>query len=666
MVGDDDQTIYQFRGSESENILQFHKRYKGIKEITLDDNFRCSPAIVQLANEIVRKNKNRLNKTVCSKSCEVYEPGDIAIAELDTPAEEAQFIAERIKELTKAGYKYSDIAVLCRKKRTVPDITKALVKAEVPHIVEGINELFRTREIIAVCECFYYLQKKFPSMRQDNYRNEQFQSKWKNIHKDITAEKVRQVLTYLDSIKIDGLEKGNDLVLQDIFFNIVQQLDFFEDSLNPEKLREVIMYNFGMFSKVINDFETVYYTELPAEKLRLFCQFIESTARDKYEVGITAKSYVQPDAVRVMTVHGAKGLEFPVVFIPNLNDKSFPSINFGEEHIWNVIVPKKAIENQKRFDGCQEDERKMFYVAITRAKKILFLSRSKTVFSSQWGKHYPVPASPFFKEVQRSSVVRPYAAWIGYDCRNIISGASNPPPIVLNFMFLQRYFECPYLFKLAFIYGFHQPLIEAYGYGKSLRDIAIKIHTRKSDELMVDLHGTVGSALNRHFNIPYAVGESKQRQTTKAAQLLNDCFVKMKAEQANIKYVEHYIEIDMGSNIIATGKTAIANANGQQVIYDLVASSIHSAEQIKTEQLQIRAFGLAQANERTPDYVEVFNLDSMKAERTPITPQLLNDTQATIDQVSQDMRANIFRKKKVDGCKDCFLKNLCQKQGDAK
>jgi len=158
VVGDDDQTIYQWRGSEIKNILEFDKRYKGnLESVILADNFRSTQGIIDLANITIKNNINRKEKKMIHKSKYIYEEGDILYKEFQEPKDECQFIADRIKDLQKVGLKLSDVAILMRIKRLGSVLIEVLKKNEIKFIVEGVNELFSTTEALASKYIFDYL-----------------------------------------------------------------------------------------------------------------------------------------------------------------------------------------------------------------------------------------------------------------------------------------------------------------------------------------------------------------------------------------------------------------------------------------------------------------------------------------------------------------------------
>src|SRR5690606_1349019 len=135
---------------------------------------------------------------------------------------------------------------------------------------------------------------------------------------------------------------------------------------------EVVYYNLGMFSQIINDFETIHFKDKPTFKLDRFLNFLQYSADGYYPEGWLNNSLKTPNAVQIMTVFQSKGLEFPVVFVPGLNKNYLPIKKPGGKQIWHYI-DRQWIKDQERYEGGTEDERRLFYVAITRSQKYLFI-----------------------------------------------------------------------------------------------------------------------------------------------------------------------------------------------------------------------------------------------------------------------------------------------------
>src|SRR5215475_15498070 len=156
------------------------------------------------------------------------------------------------------------------------------------------------------------------------------------------------------------------------FYSIQRTLQTFleEAGIREEKVPngrgEIVFYNLGKFSQLISDFEAIHFHSKPSEKYETFAGFLEHGAEDSYPEGWQDNQYANPDAVRIMTVHQAKGMQWPVVFVPALLRNRFPAARVGGRGVWHLL-PKAGIKDQARFQGSVEDERRLFYVAMTRS-----------------------------------------------------------------------------------------------------------------------------------------------------------------------------------------------------------------------------------------------------------------------------------------------------------
>ena len=407
VVGDDDQTIYQFRGSEPENILSFKERYGIKKYIVLDKDYRSTAGIVDVAKRVIINNNNRLSKSIVSGCATKYDIGDLAYEEYSDIDDEFEFIAKRIVKLHEIGIPYSEIAILLRKRKVSSKVADMLESYDIPFVVEGVNDLFYTKECQAAKGIYDYLNG-------DISATELFK-RWLDVEYNLDKKELADALQYLATIDVKEIKMYSDLNLQGIYHEFLKRISIVEDgSLQTE----ILLYNLGKFSQVIADYEVINYTLKPKTKLNNFCSFLYYTAAQYYPEGYLTNSYAKPDAVSIMTIHQSKGLEFAAVFIPQLNKNFFPAQRVGGKGIWHVI-DKTWITNSERFNGDIEEERKLFYVAVTRAKKYLYLTRSETSHDKY--------ISPFLEEAKESSYLVKYDGNIEYDLSLIhISEPTRP------------------------------------------------------------------------------------------------------------------------------------------------------------------------------------------------------------------------------------------------
>ena len=644
VVGDDDQTIYQFRGSDSENILTFKERYGIDKYIVLDTNYRSTAGVVDVARRVIINNDRRLPKTMLSGCKTKYDIGDLAYAEYADIDDELEFIANRIVKLHEIGIPYSEIAILIRKKKISSNVAKMLEAYEIPFVVEGVNDLFGTKECQAAKGIFDYLNGELPA-------TELFKL-WLAVDYPIDKKEVADALQYLATIDVKEIKLYSELNIQGIFHEFLRRVSIVEDG-KPQT--EILIYNLGKFSQVIADYEVINYTLKPKSKLNNFCSFLKYTAAQYYPEGYMTNSYAKPDAVSIMTVHQSKGLEFAAVFIPQLNRNFFPAQKVGGKGIWHVI-DRQWITNAERFDGDIEEERKLFYVAITRAKKYLYLTRSETSRDKY--------ISPFLEEARESSYMVKYDGNIQYDATNIPSVRNESMPIMLNFSLLEDYFDCPYRFKLTMFYGFAQPIVPALGYGNVLHEIVRNIHTAviNGEELT---KADVQRMIDESFYLPYATPKLEENMYKSVVRAINNYVDHNQAEMKNIYMAETEIEIDMGDGIKVNGRIDLVkkvnnDGNEQIAIVDFKTANKRVLESINKEQLKIYALGYQELTGDMADYMEIYQLDSENKAREPITDDVILEVKKDITEAATNIRSNYLpRKCNKDNCSKCHLSYLC-------
>lgn len=651
VVGDDDQTIYQFRGSDPQNILTFKERYKIKKYIVLDKDYRSTSGIVDVARRVILNNNLRLPKTMTSGCTTKYDIGDLAYEEYADIDDEIEFIARRIIKLHEVGIPYSEIAVLLRKRKVSGKVAEILEEYNIPFVVEGVNDLFGTKECKAAKGIFEYLNGDIPA-------TELFE-RWLEVGYPLDKKEVADALQYLATIDVKEIKLYSEFNIQAIYHEFLKRVSIVEDG-RPET--EILMYNLGKFSQVIADYEVINYTLKPRTKLNNFCSFLKYTASQYYPEGYLTNSYAKPDAVSIMTVHQSKGLEFAAVFIPQLNKNFFPAQRVGGKGIWHVI-DKSWITNADRFDGDIEEERKLFYVAVTRAKKYLYLTRSETSHDRY--------ISPFLEEAKESSYLVKYDGNIQYEPEHLPSMKRESMPLSLNFSLLEDYFDCPYRFKLSMFYGFEQPIVPALGYGNVLHEIVKNIHIAalNGESLTKD---DVKRMIDESFYLPYATPKLEENMYKSVTRAINNYVEHNRKEMKTVHMTETDIEIDMGDGIKVNGridlvKKIVSDGKEQIAIVDFKTANKEVVESINKEQLKIYALGYQELTGETADYMEVYQLDSEKSMKEYVTENVIHDVRKEITDAAVNIRNNYLpRKCNKENCSKCHLNHLCLSKTEKK
>ncbi len=649
VVGDDDQTIYQWRGSEVQNILTFQKRYHRVKSIYLEDNFRSSEGIIDIAHSTILNNIERLPKKMKVKGDYKYEEEDIIYREFIKEEDEWQFIAKTIKSLLKIGLNYSDIAILIRIKRLGSQLIRVLEENGIKFIVEGVNELFSTPEAQASKAIFDYLN--------GNIDKGVLKSVWLSINYRPNEKLLDDAIGQLKKWLPGRYKFYHDYIFQTIFQEFLDNIELKEEesSLNPDL--EIILYNLGKFSQVIHDFESIYFKTPPESKLNSFCSFLNYTAGDYYPEGHLQNAYIRPNAVRIMTIHQAKGLEFGAVFVPGLSKNIFPHKRPGGKSVWHYL-DKSLIKNQQRYEsGNIEDERRLFYVAVTRAKKFLYLTRA--VYNQRMNR-YP---SSFLIEAKHSHFI--FDGKVDYSGRQKIKFETKEPTrIMLNFSILKDYYSCPYRFKLSFFYGFVQPIAPPMGYGRALHNIVMDIHRKVTNKEKIT-EKDLGVIIDGHFHLPYADERTTANMRKNADRSIADYFNKNCTDFDKIKFIEKNIEINFGNGVRVSGRIDLVKRKDigekeKTFIVDFKTAERTIIEDVTEEQLKIYAIGYKELTGEDADFIEVYNLDNNEPTRKKIEQGDLKKTKSIIFKAAEDIVENRLNKVcNMDKCKNCYLNYLC-------
>ena len=351
VVGDDDQTIYQFRGSNANNMISFPERYADVHQVRLEENFRCQASIVDVAANVICHNERRLPKKMTSGAAQA----DSIVKATGYPNTEDEFtaIADQISALHSAGVPYKETAVLVRKGKHVPAIAKALAAKGVPYTADSAEDFFAGNYFNRFVETLRIL---------DSIDKSVLYEQWKDIT-DGTQFNVG--FKFLRSCT-----RGSNMRFSEILRMFCEKIDFLNESATDLHARQEDLEGICV---ILDDYDEIYGDWQLTARISGVLRFLGEQARQEYKYHNFRETAPDGDAVQLMTVHKSKGLEFHTVFLPRLNKREFPVSNMGGKKYFHVLGGVFA-ENKAKYDSDIEDERKLFYVAVTRAERNLFLS----------------------------------------------------------------------------------------------------------------------------------------------------------------------------------------------------------------------------------------------------------------------------------------------------
>ncbi len=361
VVGDPDQCIYTWRGAKMQFILQFEKDFPNVKTIILHRNYRSTQEILNASNSLIAKNQNRIEKNLVSEN---DKGSKVVHFSGNNENEETSFIIDKIRNIKKENHSYNEIAILYRSNFSSRSIEKALVDAKIPYTIQGSIRFFERAEIK---DALSYLKMLVDSASIDLAFDRIINIPRRGIG-DKTLANIREIsinehISMYDVIKTYNFATGKIKRSLEGFVAIIEKYRNKLNELKLHKLLGLLLAEVGYYAMLqdVNDEERI-------ENLKSLLQDIENYEENNPENGIeeylqevalySEKKQQNLESVSLMSVHAAKGSEFDYVFIFNMSEGIFPS----ERSIMESDV---------------EEERRIAYVAMTRARKQLFLCESR-------------------------------------------------------------------------------------------------------------------------------------------------------------------------------------------------------------------------------------------------------------------------------------------------
>ncbi|MDO8144521.1 ATP-dependent DNA helicase [Isoptericola sp. 178] len=667
VVGDDDQTIYQWRGSAVSNILTFADRYDDVEQVTLADNFRSTAGVIAVGRMVAESIPagHRLAKQMQHASHQQWQRGDILALDHSTQEDEAAAVCDRIEALRgipfvdspgsdPRGLSWSDCAVLLRSvARDAGPIVDELDRRGIPYVVKGLSRLFDAPSVQAAKAMFQYVV-------DSTFTADDLRAAWESSRLLEPGTDLTPLLRVLDAgSDFERGERWGTYNIQRLYLDALEALKIREDTIPGDPVHaELAFYQLGKFSQVISDFEEINFSSSPAQKYQSFVDWLTHQAPDYYDDSDADVGYAQPDAVVISTVHQAKGMQWPAVFVPCLRRNRFPGKRQGGLNLFHVI-PQAAVTDADRYKGTEEDERRLFYVAVTRAQKYLTMS-----FSPGASSMYRNP-SVFMQEVRSVAHVSTAEA-------RVLEGVSRiapqpkveTPQVTLSFSELKYLFDCRYQFKLRFLYGFNPPIHEALGFGKGLHDALAEMHKRALTDDLVG-HDDVDGLVNRHLHTPYAYPALREQLEKSARKSLDRYLDRNGDDLPRTLHSEKQVQVHVAPGITVDGRIDLIKRleTDEVSIVDFKSTDRAQPEDVTRDQLHVYAVGYQELTGENADLVEILNLDEDgKSVREGVEGSLLDDITEKIRDAGEALRSNGLPRLPVwcDTCAKCDLVALCR------
>ena len=708
VVGDDDQSIYRWRGAAIANMMQFRAHFKNTTIVTLTKNYRCTQNILDGAYQLIQYNnpdrleiKEKIDKKLSSMREIKGEPIEFLFT--SRVEEEAELVAKKIKEeVKKTNRPYNEFAILIRANDHSIPFQRALDRAHIPFQFLGPGRLFQQEEIKDLIAYLHTLV---------NF--EDTSSLYRVLTMPIFDLQPRDVASLLNSTKrnnytlFEAMEQVEDSMLtRDGKEKVTRIITMIKKHLKmlPRETGGQILYYFFEESGLLGHYldPRSVRTEKEAENIAKFFEKLKSFAANRDDASVFAVvdwldlamelgesplaaeiDWTRNNAVNILTIHSSKGLEFPFVFVVNLVTQRFPSRDRKEQ----IPVPQDIIrETLPEKEGNIGEERRLFYVAITRAKDKLYLTASR--FYSEAKRERKI--SPFVSEtlsenilqqfVKKQAVQDPGQQLSLLDVFNatLAEQEKKPPeekpvgyvPSYVSYSQLQTFQVCPLHYKLRYILNVPTAPTSALSYGISvhstLRDFVqlVKDGQEARPNMMPNI------LKDNWIPLGYA-GKSHAEQAQKqAGVMLTDFATKYLEEKPNTLAIELPFNFWLKNTLKVGGRIDRIDTlpDGRVEIIDYKTGPNVPTEKKVREDFQLSFYALAATevhdtilNKKPEEIVLTFHyLEADKKLSTTRTADELQVAKDKILKLVEDISTSDFHCSGGRLCQDCEYKMVCQ------
>lgn len=481
-VGDDDQAIYAWRGADVRNIIDFQQSYPNSSPHTLSRNFRSTRPVVEASDEFAAANlgPGRIPK---SPSANVdLSPQDLGVLWFHDRAAEAQWVVRRIQDLlstafnengTVRGLTPGDFAVLMRSTRGGEQngaprhaaFTDALKESSIRFSLETGGGPF-DRPQTRVLRNTFELLRNSPIDR--NILEQRFKTEILPAYSNADFNALVRVLTeWQRRIHIPQGSTRIRLYPQELVYELLEAFNVAKSNFSDDIMRDI-----GLFSKMILDVETVYMSVDSKQRFADVLNFLQNAADTGYDVS-TDDVVQRPDAVTVSTVHRMKGLEFPCVFIVDVEAGRFPGINRKYSGWLPSDVMTTAI-NRGAYQSTLDEETRLFYTAATRAERYLYITGAELL---PQGKKLRKP-SRFARQIATHSSANEDPSILPDSLTQAVPHRRlDDSAYPTSFSEIRYYLQCPKSYQFRERYGLNPAVPEMIGYGRTVHTSIQKLHS---------------------------------------------------------------------------------------------------------------------------------------------------------------------------------------------
>jgi DNA helicase-2/ATP-dependent DNA helicase PcrA len=705
VVGDDDQSIYRFRGAALSNILGFRAAYRKAGSVVLTDNFRSRQAILDAAYRLIRHNdperleaREGLNKRLVARARfrgETQPAEPIQLLNFDTGSDEADAVAERIAASLRAGRRAGDHAILVRTNRDADPFLRSLNMARVPWRFSGTAGLYRQPEVRLMVSFLRAVNDPADSVAcYDLATSEVFGLDPSAVTLALNAASRRRIplesALRAASLNPDDAPFGRGAL--EVVRRLLTSLDQHR-SMSTERTTGELLYHFvggsGWFGRLAAEarehgeerlanvarfFEIVRHQSalLRDDRLPFLVEQLDTLIEVGDDPSTADVDVEEADAVHVLTYHKAKGLEFPIVHMVGLVDDRFPTRSRGDQ----LPLPAELIrEPLPEGDHHLAEERRLFYVGLTRAQEELVLS-----WARDYGGRIARRLSPFVLEALDLPPATPVdslrpsvAQRLARHERPARPRPVTTPrpslgdrPLMLSYGQINDYLECPARYRYAHAIRIPTPPSHQLVYGRALHAAVQAFHRAQMagrPMSLADLHTELDGAWE---SVGFLTRQHEEARKTAARDALARFWEEQQRDPARPIAVEQDFSVQLGRDRVRGRYDRVdRDAEGRTAITDYKSSDVRdpgTANRRARESLQLAIYALAyQAQHgKLPDELSLHFLESGIVGRTGPTESRLDRAAEAVTSAAAGIRAGSFEANPSPmRCGFCPFREIC-------
>lgn len=699
VIGDDDQAVYKWRGASVSNILHFQTDFPNARQIVLTENYRSGQPILDLAYQFIQQNnpyrleaKLHIQKRLVAKS---GQEGVVAHLKATTADGESSLIVKQILELKvkHPDWTWNDFAILVRANDHAENILPLLERSNIPYQYVASTGLFLKPLILDILSYLRVVENSHNGMALYRVLT---MPVWKLAPEDVMAVlnyTSRKPIGLLDSLKqvrgIAGLSAPGYTTIERLLSLMSQHSQLVRDKHAGEAALKIVQ-DIGLM-KWITDQDELQATQLliwlnqlfqmisefeqgaDDKRLKYFLENVELLLEAGDAGALKADIEQGPEAVKVMTVHSSKGLEFQAVFVINMVDKRFPSVGRADpisipDNLVNEILPEG--------DAHLQEERRLFYVAATRAKHYLFLTSAE-----DYGGARKKKPSRFLVECGLAEVVAQNTGVVLFEAKEQTipehrSLVLAHTPDTFSFSQFEAYERCPWQYRYRFVLKVPAPGNYAASFGRSVHDTLLEFFKQVRSGVDATQGTLFGPAEKPNapteqdmlkifedkwqsdwFQTPQAEQEYKEA----GRHALKEFYKLHHTAWPQVKYLEKGFSLRVKDFTVKGKIDRVDGVGDSQTKVNIVDYKTGKYKDKKDfTQLFIYALAINEVFKEEAQTVGYYFIEENKSLEQAVTPQDLEDTREWIVEMAQRILQGDFTASPGPQCQFCDYRSICE------